>query len=200
MKLAVSSTGPDLDSQVDLRFGRCQYFIIVDPESMEFEAIENPNIQAPSGAGIATAQMVAQRGIEAVITGNVGPNAYQTLSAAGVKIIVGASGRVREAVEQYKKGQLKPTAGPSVGAHFGVGMYPGMGGFGPGMGAGMGIGRGMGMGRGAGMGWGMGMMGPVAPQISKEQELAMLKNQVQALEQQLRQIETRIKELEKEKK
>jgi len=71
MKLAVTSMGDNLDSQVDPRFGRCQYFVIVDPETMQFEAVQNPNIQAGSGAGIATAQMIAQKGVDTVLTGNV---------------------------------------------------------------------------------------------------------------------------------
>jgi len=71
MRIAVTSMGANLDSQVDPRFGRCQYFIIVDPESMQFEAVQNPNIQAGSGAGIATAQMIAQKGVDTVLTGNV---------------------------------------------------------------------------------------------------------------------------------
>jgi len=115
MKIAVTSTGGNLDSQIDPRFGRCQYFIIVNPETMEFEVVQNPNIQAGGGAGIATAQMIAQKGVNTVITGNVGPNAFQTLSAAGIKIIVGASGTVRDVIEKYKKGELKSTIGPSVG-------------------------------------------------------------------------------------
>ena len=192
MKIAVTSTGGNLDSQIDPRFGRCQYFIIVNPETMEFEVVQNPNIQAGGGAGIATAQMIAQKGVNTVITGNVGPNAFQTLSAAGIKIIVGASGTVRDVIEKYKKGELKSTIGPSVGAHFGMGG---------GMGMGRGMGGGRGMGRGMGMGffqtpYGPGQMGPTAPQMSREQELAMLKRQAQTIEKQLEQIKTKIKELE----
>jgi len=200
MKIAVTSMGKDLDSQIDPRFGRCQYFIIVDPESMQFEAVQNPNIGAGSGAGIATAQMIAQRGVDTIITGNVGPNAFQTLSAAGIKIITGVTGTVRNAIERYKKGELSSTSGPTVGAHFGMG-----GGFsgGPGGGFGMGMRRGM----GRGMGWGTGYPGafygpgtvnpPGMPQMSKEQELSMLKEQAKAIESQLEQIKKRIEELEK---
>jgi len=184
MKVAITSTGSNLDSQIDPRFGRCQYFIIINPETMQFEAIQNSNLQAGSGAGIATAQMIAQKGVDTVITGNVGPNAFQTLSAGGIKIIVGASGTVKEAIELYRKGELKSTVGPSVGAHFGTGGGGGQGqgqgtsmgggqgqgqgtsmggGQGQGQGMGMGQGRGMGMGGGMGQGRGMSMGFPQAP-------------------------------------
>ena len=157
MKIAVSATSPSLDAEVDPRFGRCQCFIIVDPETMEFEAVENTNIAAGGGAGIATAQMVAEKGVEVVLTGNCGPNAVRTLSAAGVEVIVGQSGTIRQAVEDYKKGILKSTTQATVTVHCG------MGGAGPGGDAqeqafadGMGMGRGMGCGRGRGGGRGMG--------------------------------------------
>jgi len=81
MKIALSATAPSLDAEVDPRFGRCRYFIIVDSQSMEFEAVDNSNAMAAGGAGISTAQMIASKGVEVVLTGNCGPNAYQTLSA-----------------------------------------------------------------------------------------------------------------------
>ncbi len=208
-KIAITSMGDNLNSQVDPRFGRCQFFIIVDPETMQFEAVPNPNLQAPSGAGIATAQMIAQKGVDTVITGNVGPNAYQTLSAAGIKVLTGASGTVKEVIENYKQGKLQSAAGPSVQAHFGMmgsgypqggfGMGPGMG---RGMGRGRGMGPGMGMGRGAGMGpfqfsYGPGIMGPEQQQMSKEEQLLRLKQQAQIIEKQLEEIKKRIKNLEK---
>jgi predicted Fe-Mo cluster-binding NifX family protein len=87
MKIAVSATAPGLDAEVDPRFGRCQYFIIVDPQSMEFESVDNSNALASGGAGISTAQMIASKGVEVVLTGNCGPNAYRTLSAAGIQVI-----------------------------------------------------------------------------------------------------------------
>jgi len=121
MKVAISSTGLDLDSQVDPRFGRCQYFVVVDPDTMEFEGVENTNMTAGGGAGIATAQMVAGKGAKVVLTGNCGPNAHQTLSAAGVEIVTGVSGTVREAVEGFKSGAFKASSQPNVEAHFGTG-------------------------------------------------------------------------------
>jgi predicted Fe-Mo cluster-binding NifX family protein len=157
MKIAISATGPSLDSPIDPRFGRCQYLLIVDSESLDFEAVENPAVMAPGGAGIQAAELVASMGAGAVITGNCGPNAYQVLSAAGIDIFVGASGSVRQALEAYRKGELQATAGPSTGPYSGMGsgMGRGMGG-GMGRGMGGGMGRGMGGGRGGGMGGGRG--------------------------------------------
>jgi predicted Fe-Mo cluster-binding NifX family protein len=120
MKICVTAQGDSLDTQVDPRFGRCQFFIIVDPETLEFEAIQNPNISAMGGAGVQSGQIVAGKNVKAVLTGNVGPNAFSTLQAAGIEIITGLSGRVRETVEKYKKGEFKPTKGPSVGSKFGM--------------------------------------------------------------------------------
>lgn len=121
MKIAITSAAADLDAQMDPRFGRAQYLLIVDTESLEFEAVENPNIAAGGGAGIQTSQMIANKGAEAVLTGNCGPNAYQTLSAAGMKVYVGLSGPVRQALEAFKRGELAPIEGPSVPGHFGRG-------------------------------------------------------------------------------
>ena len=121
MKICVSSQGDTLDSQVDPRFGRCACFIIVDPESLEFEAMQNPNVAAMGGAGIQSGQLIASKGVKVVLTGNVGPNAFQTLQAAGIEVIVGVSGVVRDVIERYKKGELRSTQGPSVGSKFGLG-------------------------------------------------------------------------------
>ncbi len=179
MKIAVSATGPSLDAEVDPRFGRCQYFVIIDPDTMEFETLENPNIMAGGGAGISTGQMIAQKGVEVVLTGNSGPNAYQVLSSAGIRVISGISGRIRDAIQAYKMGQFQPTSQPNVGAHFGMGMGGGMGG-----------------GRGMGMGMGGGMMPPPLPQPqSPEQEMEVLKSQAQMISQQLEDLQRRIKEL-----
>jgi predicted Fe-Mo cluster-binding NifX family protein len=120
MRLCVTSQGDNLDSQVDARFGRCQYFIIVDTDTLEFKAINTPNIEATGGAGIQSGQFVAGKGVKTVLTGNVGPNAFQTLQAAGVDVITGASGKVKDVIEKYKKGELKPTQGPSVNSKFGM--------------------------------------------------------------------------------
>jgi len=127
MKICVSATGNSLDAQVDPRFGRCSYFLVVDPETMQFEAISNEALSAMGGAGIQAAQAIANTGAEVLITGNVGPNAFQALSAAGIKIVTGISGKVREAVEKYKKGEFEASDAPTVEGHFGIGMGRGRG-------------------------------------------------------------------------
>ena len=136
MKMCITATGRDLDAQVDPRFGRCQYFVIVDSDSMKFEALSNASISASGGAGIKAAQTIVNEGAEVVITGNVGPNAFQTLSAAGVKIVTGASGTLREAIEAYKKGEFGETSGATVAEHAGMGGGMGSGGGGHGRGRG----------------------------------------------------------------
>jgi predicted Fe-Mo cluster-binding NifX family protein len=120
MKIAVTSTGKDLDSQVDPRFGRAAYFIIVDTETMEFTAVENASVAASGGAGINSAKVVSDAGAQAVLTGNCGPNAHLTLAAAGVKLYTGVHGTVREAVEQFKAGGVAEAAGPNTEAHSGM--------------------------------------------------------------------------------
>lgn len=123
MKICVTSTGSGLDSPVDGRFGRCLYFVIVDPETMEYEAVPNQSADASAGAGTQAAQTVAMRGAGVVVTGHVGPNAIPTLEAAGIRIITGASGTVSDAIEQYKDGKLDSgTAGSDAGTGRGMRM------------------------------------------------------------------------------
>lgn len=200
MKIAVSATSGNLDAQIDPRFGRCLYFVIVDPETMKFETVQNASQSAPSGAGIQAAQIVANTGAEVVLTGNVGPNAFQALSSLGIKIITGVLGTVREAVEKFKSGQLTGTSAPTTPMGFGAGG-----------GSGMGMGRGMRRGGGRGMGfrrWQAPQYGSQAPinipvtpamqpQMTKEQEIQMLENQMKTMQQQLTQIKKRLKELKK---
>ena len=121
MKIAISAAAPTLDAQIDPRFGRCQCFIIVDPETLAFEAVENSSAMASGGAGIAAAQMVAGKGVKAVLTGNCGPNAYQVLTSAGIKIFTGVYGTVNDAIVTYKSGQLQTASQPTVRAHSGMG-------------------------------------------------------------------------------
>jgi len=121
MKIFVSAVSDSLDAEVDPRFGRCPYFAIVDTETMAFESIPNTASSSMGGAGIQAAQLVADRGAKVLITGNIGPNAFQALSAANIKVITGAFGSVREAIEEYKSGELKETGAPSVRGHFGRG-------------------------------------------------------------------------------
>jgi predicted Fe-Mo cluster-binding NifX family protein len=201
MKIAISTIGTTLDADVEPRFGRCQNFIIVDTETMESESVDNASAVASGGAGISAAQMIAGKGVQTVLTGNCGPNAYQVLSQAGIEVITGVSGKVKDAIEQYKAGKFKANSQANVPDHFGVGGggVSGIGG-GMGMGRGMGRGMGMGMGRGMGMGMGGGVMTPVSssmPAQSPQQDLEALKIQSQSLAQQLADIQRRIGDLEK---
>jgi len=203
MKIAVSSSGTNLDSQIDPRFGRCDYFIIVNTDDMSFEAFDNEAIALGGGAGIQSSQFVVSKGAEAVITGNVGPNAVHTLSAAGVKIFMGQTGSVREAVERYRRGDIKPEGSPNVTDHYGMGG--GASGISRGMGMGRSMGRGMGMGKGMGrcMASGMGASGSITPDssktasLSREEELKQLKDQANDLLSQMQALQARIKDLEK---
>jgi predicted Fe-Mo cluster-binding NifX family protein len=128
MKIAISSTGKDLNSQIDPRFGRCQYFIFIDPETMEFEGLENTGLTASGGAGVQAAQLVAQKGASALITGNLGPNAASALSASGIKVYLVPGGMVKEVTEAFRAGKLLEVSGPTVSPHFGMGGGRGMGG------------------------------------------------------------------------
>ena len=127
MKVAVSASGKDLDCQVDPRFGRCQYFIFVNPVTMEFEALDNEGLMASGGAGVQAAQMVAQKGAKALITGNLGPNAASALSASGIKVYLVPGGTVKDVIEGYRAGSLCEASGATVPPHFGMGGGPGVG-------------------------------------------------------------------------
>ena len=120
MRICVTADGDKLEARVDPRFGRCPYFLIIETDSLNLEALANPNIDSMGGAGIQSGQLVAEKKVKVVLTGNVGPNAFQTLQAAGVEVITGVGGLVKEVVERYKKGELKPTSGPSVNSKFGM--------------------------------------------------------------------------------
>jgi predicted Fe-Mo cluster-binding NifX family protein len=120
MKICVSATANNLDAQLDPRFGRCSFFVIVNSETMQFEALSNVASAATAGAGIQASQNLANKGVNVVITGNVGPNAFGALSAAGIDIVTSASGSVREVVEKFKKGGFQRTTAPTVNGHLGV--------------------------------------------------------------------------------
>jgi len=196
MKIAVSASSSELDGSVDPRFGRCSFFLIVDPETMEFEAVENPYVSASGGAGIQAAQLLAGSDVQAVLTGSCGPNAFQTLKAAGIKVVVGVTGTVREVVRSYISGaEFREASGPDVPPHFG-------------MGRGAVPGQGRGRGRGMGRPQGRGAVGPLEqpqspPQgqgpyrVSPQEELELLKRQSQVIREQMDSIAKRIAALEK---
>jgi predicted Fe-Mo cluster-binding NifX family protein len=148
MKIAISASEQGLDAEMDQRFGRCRYFTIVDTDTMEYESIENGSSMSSGGAGTSAGQAISEKGVEVVLTGNCGPNAFGVLNAAGIKVITGVSGKVKDAVERFKKGDLQVNTGANVPDHFGSGGGTGRGG---GMGQGGGMGKGRGGGRGRGM-------------------------------------------------
>jgi predicted Fe-Mo cluster-binding NifX family protein len=196
VKIAVSASGSSLDATVDPRFGRCPYYVIVETETMAHEVMPNDSMSAPSGAGIGAAQAVARKGVQAVITGSLGPNASQVLSASGIKMITGARGTVRQAVDDFRGGRLSPSQTPSYAGGFGMGRGMGMG-----RGKGRGMGRGMGMG---GAGRGLYTYDPqfqppyptTAPTgLSRDQEREQLREQIKSLERQLEDIKKRMEEL-----
>jgi predicted Fe-Mo cluster-binding NifX family protein len=184
MKIVVTANGSSLDAPASPVFGRCPSYIFVDPDTMEFETVENPAVGAAGGAGIQAAQFVVERGANAVVTGNVGPNAFNVFRSAGVPIYIGQGETVRDAVEAYKNNQLREVRGATGPAHAG-------------------------MGRGAGRGMGMGMGRRVprvstppaaspapAPARSRAEEIAELKHMAGELRKQLAQVMDRLDQLE----
>jgi predicted Fe-Mo cluster-binding NifX family protein len=118
MKVILTTTSPDLDAAVDPRFGRGAILIIVDTDTLKWQAHSNPGVGASGGAGTLAAQFVANQKAEAVISGDFGPNAYNALQAAGVAMyLFGASRSGREAVDRFKSGQLDRVAGPTGEGH-----------------------------------------------------------------------------------
>ncbi len=120
MKICVTAKGDSLDSEVDPRFGRCRHFMIVDTDSLEFEAVENLYAGIAGGAGIQSGQLVSEKQVSIVLTGNVGPNAFQTLNEAGIEVITGVSGTVREVAQSFKNGAYVPVQGPTVRSKSGL--------------------------------------------------------------------------------
>jgi len=205
MKIAITSNGATLDAPTSPVFGRCPMVVLVETETLQFEAVENPAIAAPSGAGIQAAQLVVERGAQAVVTGNVGPNALEVFQSASVPIYLFNGGTVREAAEAFKARKLELLTVPSAQAKAGASAGQGMG-----MGRGLGRGRGMGHGpgRGRGMGQGLGMGGRAAapptpsapppspvPAGSREEEIAALKETTSELQRQLDEAKRRLDEL-----
>lgn len=158
MKIAVSAQGPDPDMAMDPRFGRAQGYLIHDTATGEYQYIDNSQgASAAQGAGIQGAQAVADAGAEVVITGRFGPKAAEALERAGVRMVTGQGGSVREVVAQFLSGGSAPDQGPSQGpTQDQTAPQPGAPGQGMGMGRGMGGGGGRGMGGGGGRGMGGG--------------------------------------------
>jgi predicted Fe-Mo cluster-binding NifX family protein len=181
MRIVVSSQGENLDAPASPVFGRCPTYLFVDADTMEFEAMPNPATSQGGGAGIQAAQFVVNQGAKAVLTGNLGPNAFDVLKAAGVPGYLVPEGTVRQAVEAYRAGSLQAMAGANVAAH-----------------AGMGGGR-----RRTGMGRGVaGTARPAAPRpeagAARGSELSELRETLTNLRRQLAETMERIEQLEKE--
>ena len=131
MKIAITAGGDHLEAPLSPVFGRCPAYLFVDTETMEYEVESNPASGAMGGAGIQAAQFMAQKNVDAVITGNMGPNAYGVLNSANIPTYLSDAGTVKEAIEAFKAGELDTVANANVPGHFGTG-----GGRGRGMGRG----------------------------------------------------------------
>jgi len=120
MKIAISTTSPSIESAVDPRFGRGAYFLLVDSDTLEWQAHPNPAIDASGGAGVQAAQFIAGHGAQVAISGDVGPNAYSTLAAAGIRMFMAPADdpvTARELLARYRQGELKPVPGPTGPGH-----------------------------------------------------------------------------------
>ncbi len=120
MKICITASGDTVNSILDPRFGRCSYFVITDLESDEYTIIPNEAGASSGGAGISSGQLMVENGVEAIVTGNVGPNAMNVLKAAGISIYRGKSESVKENIENYKAGKLEKIT-ETVPSHFGMG-------------------------------------------------------------------------------
>jgi predicted Fe-Mo cluster-binding NifX family protein len=125
VKIILTAASPDIDSDIDPRFGRGAYFIVVDPASLEWQAQANPSISARGGAGSQAAQFIANQQVEAVVSGDFGPNAYDALQAAGISMyLYGDCHTVREAIERFKAGLLTSVSAPTgPGLHGGAARH-----------------------------------------------------------------------------
>ncbi len=119
MKVAITSSGKDLTADIDPRFGRAKNFIIIDSETMEYSVVENTqNLNLPQGAGIQAAKTIVDNNVKVLITGNCGPKAFNILDKIGIKKIIGAKGRIADALQQFKNNELKPADSANVDGHW----------------------------------------------------------------------------------
>jgi len=119
MRIAVTAQGENLEAEVDPRFGRASKFLLVDSETMSFEVVENKqSLDLPQGAGIQAAQNVLSHKPDVVVTGNCGPKAFQVLRAAGVEVVIGAKGKIRDVVREYLDGKYKTAEEANVEGHW----------------------------------------------------------------------------------
>jgi predicted Fe-Mo cluster-binding NifX family protein len=116
MKIIITAIAPDIDAQVDPRFGRGAYFLVIDSDTLEWHAEANPAVNVSGGAGVQAAQIVAQHGAGVAISGDFGPNAYEVLAAAGVEMFLAPAGEsltASEVLARYQRGELKQVTGPT---------------------------------------------------------------------------------------
>ncbi len=119
MRIAITSQGQDLEGDVDQRFGRAPWFLIIDTDTMEFDAVKNTqSMDLPQGAGIQAAQNVANSKPDAVLTGNCGPKAFKVLGAAGIQVYIGVKGKIKEAVQAFLNGEYKASSEANVEGHW----------------------------------------------------------------------------------
>jgi predicted Fe-Mo cluster-binding NifX family protein len=178
LKIVVTANSTDLDAPVSLAFGRCPVYVFVDTDTMHFEAVENPELDILRGAGFEAAEFVVERGAQAVMTGNVGPNAFSVFHSSGVSVYLSGRATVREAVEAYKAGRLQPVEGANVLTHSGTS-------------GGIGVGRGRRTRDAV-------TLAPPTPPSSRKQEITALKETAKELRERLAQVLERLEQLEKE--
>ena len=119
MKILITATDNSLEAKVDPRFGRAKCFAVYETDNDSVEFVDNTqNLDAPSGAGVQAGANAVKTGAKVVITGNCGPKAFRTLSAAGIKVIIGATGSIQDAAEKFKKGEYEYSSGANVEGHW----------------------------------------------------------------------------------
>ena len=119
MKIAITTAGETLESPVDPRFGRAARFILYDAQTGQMELVDNSqSLNAAQGSGIQAAERISRLGAQVLITGHCGPKAFRTLKASGIQIVLGADGTVRESIEAFRAGRLKPSDAPDVEGHW----------------------------------------------------------------------------------
>ena len=183
MKIVVTANETDLDAPASPVFGRCPVYVFVDTETMHFEAMENPEFDALRGAGFQAAEFAIERGAQAVVAGNVGPNAFGILQASGVPVYLSGGGTVREGIQAFKTGRLQPVEEANVPTHSGIGG-----------------GRGVGVDRGAGRGRrtrdAVSPAPPTRP-ASRAEEITVLKETARELRERLAQVLEQLEQLER---
>ena len=120
MIICITSQGTQMDSEMDPRFGRCAYFMFVDLETMKYEAVKNENTESSGGAGTRAGQLLSEKNVSVLLTGNVGPNAFEALNAAEIKIYTQVKGKVSEAIKRFQNNEFQITTSNTVNSHSGM--------------------------------------------------------------------------------